>query len=257
VVWFASAVPWGLGNVWRQSVTYNRGAGPRYAKLDQLGKLLSTLASRDLLVVAALVFALITVLVVSRKLDADRADVAVLAAWALASALVLVLEPALYRNHLAAIVPPLALLAGVLVRTPRALVVVLVLLVPFSVHNLHSILVPSGYRGDAYALVVQLRELPSDAQVISDEPGFVYRAGLRTPRLMNDTSAKRIAQGLLTTASVAKAAADPRVCAVVVWTRRFAQDLPGLPAALYRAGLVPYDRYAHDRRLWLRPTCPH
>ena len=132
VVWFASAVPWGLGNVWRQSVTYNRGAGPRYGNLDQLGKLSSTLASRDLLVVAALVFALITVVVVSRKLDADRADVAVLAVWAVATALVLVLEPALYRNHLAAIVPPLALLAGVLVRTPRALVVVLVLLVPWS-----------------------------------------------------------------------------------------------------------------------------
>ena len=66
-VWFASALPWGLGNVWRQSVTYNRGAGPRYAKLAQLRKLSSTLGSRDLLVVAALVFALITVLVVSRE----------------------------------------------------------------------------------------------------------------------------------------------------------------------------------------------
>ncbi|MDQ1509943.1 MAG: hypothetical protein QOG50_1787 [Actinomycetota bacterium] len=254
-LWFASALPWGLGNVWRQSVTFNSGAGPRYAKLSQLNKLLSTLGSRDLLVVAALVLALITVLVATGKGDIERDDITVIAVWAAATALVLVLEPALYRNHLAAIVPPLALLAAVLVRTPRALLVVLVLLVPWSVHNLQSILRPTGYRGDEAALMQQLRALPSDAQVISDDPGFVFRAGLRTPRLMNDASAKRIAQHLLTTASVAHAAADSRVCAVVVWTTRFGRDLPGLPAALRRAGLVPADRYRGHRVLWLRPRC--
>ena len=43
-----------------------------------------------------------------------------IAAWTVVTALVLVLEPALFRNHFAAIIPPLALLAAVLVRTPRA-----------------------------------------------------------------------------------------------------------------------------------------
>jgi hypothetical protein len=132
-----------------------------------------------------------------------------------------------------------------------------VLLAPWSAHNLHSVLVPSGYRGDDAALMIRLRALPSNAQVISDDPGFVYRAGLRTPKLMNDTSEKRIDQHLLTTASVSHAATDPQVCAVVVWTTRFASELPGLPAGLRRAGLVPADRYPHHRTLWLRPTCPN
>jgi len=254
-LWFASALPWGIGNVWRQSVTFNSGAGPRYAKLAQLRKLFSTLGSRDLLVVGALILALLTVLVVSRKTNVARADVTVLAVWTVVTALVLMLEPALYRNHLAAIVPPLALLTAVVVRSPRVLLVVLVLLLPWSVHNLQSILRPAGYRGDEAALMIRLKALPSDAQAISDDPSFVYRAGLSTPKLMNDASAKRIAQHLLTTASVARAASDPRVCAVVVWTTRFSRDLPGLPAALRRAGLVPADRYPHDRVLWLRPRC--
>jgi hypothetical protein len=256
VVWFASALPWGLGNVWDQSIAYNGGAGPRYAKVSQLRKLFSTLASRDVLVLAALIFALVTLVVVARPTRVRPSDVTVLTAWAVVTALVLVLEPALYRNHLAAIVPPLALLAAALARSPRVLLVLLVLLAPWSAHNLHSILAPSGYHGDDAALMIRLRALPSDAQVISDDPGYVYRAGLRTPKLMNDTSQKRIDQKMLTTASVAHAAAGAHVCAVVVWTNRFAKELHGLPAALRNDGLVPADRYAHHRVLWLRPTCP-
>jgi 4-amino-4-deoxy-L-arabinose transferase-like glycosyltransferase len=268
-LWLACAVPWGLGNVWRQSVTYNTGAGPHYAKLGQLNKLLSTLGSRDLLVVGALLFALITALVTMVRAPRNphdnaesdperatrRADVTVIALWAGVTAIVLVLEPALYRNHLAAIVPPLALLAAILTLSPRVLVVLLILLVPWSAHNLRSILAPTGYRGDAAAVMYTLRSLPDDAQVISDEPGFVYRAGLRTPKLMNDPSVKRIDQHLLTTASVARAASDPRLCAVVVWSSRFGRDLPGLPAALRRAGLVRADTYRGVRALWLRSPC--
>jgi hypothetical protein len=251
--------------VWEQSVRYNSGAGPRYAKTSQLRKLTSTLSSRDLLVVAALVLALVTAAAAAgwfgrRVADrtaaraAPRRDVAAVAAWAAATALVLVLEPALYRNHLATIVPPLALLAAIAVRTPRVLAVLLVLLVPFSAAHLLDILWPTGYRGDAAALMRELKALPDDAWVISDEPGFVYRAGLRTPPMLNDPSAKRIAQGLITTDTVAEAAADPRVCAVIVWSPRFAQGLPGLPDRLAADGLEPRS-FAGDRTLWLRPGC--
>jgi hypothetical protein len=254
VVWFASALPWGLSRVWEQSVKYNTGAGPHYAKLGQLRKLASTFSSRDLLVVGALVLALVSVVVAARTLVARRADVAVVAVWAAATAVVLVLEPALYRNHLATIVPPLAVLAAILVRTPRVLALLLVLLVPWSVANLHDILWPTGYRGAAAELVHTLKGLPRNAWVISDEPGFVYRANLRTPPLLNDPSVKRIDQGLLTTDMVADAAADHRVCAVVVWSARFARDLPGLAARLAAAGLQPHS-YGGDRVLWLRPNC--
>ena len=264
-VWFASALPWGLDLVWQQSIKYNSGAGPRYAKVSQLRKLFSTLASRDLFVLAALVLALVTALLAARGViraapdragrPVARADVIVLAVWAAVTALVLVFEPALYRNHLAVLVPPLALLAAILVRTPRALAILLLILTPWLVHDLHSILAPTGYRGDAAALMASLRALPADAQVISDDPGFVYRANLRTPKLMNDASVKRIDQHLLTTKMVGDAATDPRVCAVVAWSARFGKDLPGLPAALRRAGLVRADTYPGGRALWLRPTC--
>jgi hypothetical protein len=132
--------------------------------------------------------------------------------------------------------------------------VLLVLLVPISVHNLHDILWPTGYTGAAAELMNTLQSLPHNALAISDEPGFLYRANLRTPPLLNDPSVKRIDQGLLTTDMVAEAAADHRVCAVVVWSARFARDLPGLAPRLAAAGLQPHS-YGGDRTLWLRPDC--
>ncbi len=266
LLWFVSALPWGLSRVWEQSVTYNTGAGPRYAKTSQLRKLASTLSSRDLLVVGALVLGIVTLIAAAGWFGArlaartpgaprDRwSDVVAIATWAAVTAVVLVLEPALYRNHLAVIVPPLAVLAAILVRTPRVLALLLVLLVPWSVANLHDILWPTGYRGDAAELMRELNALPRHAWVISDEPGFVYRAGLRTPPLLNDPSVKRIDQGLLTTDVVADAAADPRVCAVIVWSPRFGEDLPGLPGRLRAGGLEPRS-FGDDRTLWLRPDC--
>src|SRR5262249_13403966 len=194
VVWFASALPWGLSRVWEQSVAYNSGAGPRYAKLSQLRKLTSTLTSRDLLVVGAVLLALGAALASSRWLGARlgdgrafvprRSDVATVATWSGVTALVLILEPALYRNHLATIVPPLAILAAILMRTPRALVVLLVVLVPFSIANLHDILAPTGYRGATAAMMRALEALPRDAQVISDDHRFIYPPPLPTPNLL-------------------------------------------------------------------------
>lgn len=274
VVWFASALPWGLGNVWRQSITYNSGAGPRYAKLSQLRKLFSTLGSRDLLVVGALLLALLTAVVATAAarrsagaeeagnaprrprpmLVAEHSDLIVIALWSGVTALVLVFEPALYRNHFAAIVPPLALVAALATHSPKLLAVVLIVLVPWSAINLHDILLPAGYTGAGAAVMRSLRALPNDAQVISDDPGFVWRAGLRTPAMMNDASVKRIDQHLLTTASVGHAAADPKVCAVMIWSSRFGRDLPGLTAALEADGLQRVYRYGGLRTLWLRPT---
>ena len=180
-LWFASALPWGLGNVWRQSVTYNSGAGPRYAKLAQLRKLFSTLGSRDLLVVGALILA--SAHGARRLLAQDRrrpaADVTVLAVWTVVDgrscscssprSTATTSRRSCRRSRCS---------TAVVVRSPRVLLVVLVLLLPWSVHNLQSILRPAGYRGDEAALMIRLKALPSDAQAISDDPGFVYRAGL-------------------------------------------------------------------------------
>ena len=267
LLWFASALPWGLGRVWQQSIAYNTGAGPHYGKLAQLRKLLSTLGSRDLLVVAALVLALGATIVASARRDATTSDnrpgrtrvragdVAAIAAWAVATALALVFEPALYTNHLAAIVPPLAILAAILTRTPRLLLAVLVLMVPWSAANLHVLLRPGQYQGADAQLMHTLDALPANALAIGDEPGFLYHADLSTPAMMNDASVKRIDQHLLTTAMVAEAAASKKVCAVVVWSPRFGRDLPGLPAELRRDGLEIAHTYGGLRTLWLRPEC--
>ena len=78
--------------------------------------------------------------------------------------------------------PPLALLAAILVRTPRALAVVLVVLVPWSVAQpARHPPRPPATAATTPQLMRTLDALPRDAQVISDEPGFVYRAGPAHP----------------------------------------------------------------------------
>ncbi len=261
-VWLASALPWGLQRVWDQSIAYNAGAGPRPTKISQFRKLLSTAGDRDVIVVGAVILGIVAAILAARGASqpADsgghrRTDTAIVAAWLAASALVLVFENALFQNHVATIVPPLALLVAVRPPPLRWLAIALIVLVPYWAVHVQHILRPNGYRGDEARMVAALRALPDGAQVIHDDPGFVWRAGKYTPRLLNDTSIKRIDQGMLTTNVVARAAADPRVCAVVVWTPRFGKDLPGLPEALTDNGFHVAQTYPRDRALWLRPDC--
>jgi hypothetical protein len=179
----------------------------------------------------------------------------VLVVWFLAGALLLVFEPSLFRNHIASVVPPLALLLA-LHPPPRLWAVALVVvLIPWWVVHLDDVLWPGGYDGADARVVAALRELPDGAQAISDEPGLVWRAGLHTPRQLNDASIKRIEEGMITTDTVAAAAAEPEVCAVVVWSNRYGRELPGLPAALEAAGYERAETYGGVRKLWLKRPC--
>ena len=258
VLWFAAALPWGLGNVWGQSVTYNSGAGPRYAKVAQFRKLFSTMGSRDLLVIGALavsIGALVAAIlsspgaITSREAgtagragrrDGDRALGRSDRRRARAGAGAVPQSPR--RAHSAARDPR---------RDPRPVtprvVILLVLLIPWSAHNLQSILEPTNYRGCDAAVMRTLHTLPSNAQMISDDNGFIYRAGLRTPRLMNDSSVKRIDQHLLTTASVGRAAADPRVSRVPRVVLGSVAIFPASPPryAPTAGGRAPVRRRAH------------
>jgi hypothetical protein len=101
---------------------------------------------------------------------------------------------------------------------------------------LHDILWPAAPSGDEAAVVAHLRALPKGAWVISDEPGLAWRADRRVPASLVDGSVLRIDEHLVTTTTVALAAADTRVCAVVVWTSRYGSGLPGLPGALQHDG---------------------
>jgi len=99
-----------------------------------------------------------------------------------------------------------------------------------------------------------LRGLPPGAQVISDDPGVVWRAGRRTPADLVDTSILRIESRRLTAPSLARAAVLDPVCAVLVWSHRFG-DLATLPKLLEEHGYGPTAHYGGGRVLYTRSSC--
>jgi hypothetical protein len=127
--------------------------------------------------------------------------------------------------------------------------------VPWWAVNLDDVLVPRDYRGAEAALVARLRALPAGALVITDEPGFAYRAGRHLPPMLNDASIKRIQQGMITTDVVADAAARDDTCAVAIWSNRYGRELPGLTDALTDAGFEQVATFGGVRSLWLKPDC--
>ena len=50
---------------------------------------------------------------------------------------------------------------------------------------------------------------------------------------------------------VADGAAEPKTCAVVMWSRRFSRNLPGLRDALQAQGYVQHV-YGINKELWLK-----
>ncbi len=89
-------------------------------------------------------------------------------------------------------------------------------------------------------------------KAVADDPAYVWRAGLSTPRLMNDVSKMRIDQGSLTTDDVVDAARERDTCAVVIWTFRFGSLLTGLREGIRGAGYELAREYAPGHELWLR-----
>ena len=157
--------------------------------------------------------------------------------WAVLVFGLLVWEPALFRAHVAQLVPPLALLASLRPPPWVVLAVAAVVVAPFWAVRNHTILWPHGYRGNEAAVVARLRQLPGDALVISDDPGLAWRAGHGPPGNFADPSFQRIEQGQITERSVARAAAADDVCGVVVSSPQHFGSLDGLPARLARRGL--------------------
>ena len=219
-VYVVTALPWGIERVWDQSYVYHNDARRLNTAPEAAWKVLTTLWERDALVVVALALALITFVVVrvtgarrapSAPADSDappvvplRVVVAVLAGWAVLVFALLVYEPALFRAHVAQIVPPLALLASVRPAPWAVLAVAAIVVAPFSVVENRTILWPEGYRGNEAAVVDRLKELRSGSLVISDDPGLAWRAGHAPPGELADPSFQRIENGQITTASLAR-----------------------------------------------------
>ena len=267
VLSLAVALPWGLGNVWDQAFEYHLEAAGSRTPLPNLRKVISTLGDRDLPLVLAVVAAAVLVAIRRRTASGfrtrtvgDRLGVPLVGAWLLATIAVLAAEHPLWRNHVAHLVPAAALLVAVAFDRLRpaaargALVGLALVAVPYHAVHLSEVLWPAP-PGPALATArADLRGLPPGAQVISDDPGVVWRAGRRTPDDLVDTSMLRIESSRLTAPSLARASLADPVCAVLVWSHRFG-DLATLPRLLEDRGYRATARYGGPKVLYVRDAC--
>jgi hypothetical protein len=258
------ALPWGLGNVWDQAFRYHLEAAGSRTPFRNLRKVISTLGDRDLPLVLAAAVGLVGGRVIrptrSEATGNRAAGAGLVITWLAATIVVLAVEHPLWRNHVAHLVPATALLVAVAfdrVSAPavrRALVAAAVLAVPYHAVHLAEILWPAPPGPALAAARADLRALPPGAQVITDDPGVVWRAGRRTPHDLVDTSILRIESRRLTAPSVRLAAVVDPVCAVLVWSHRFG-DMATLPALLEDRGYRATARYGNGKVLFTRPSC--
>jgi hypothetical protein len=269
----AVALPWGLGHVWDQAFRYHLEAAGSRTPVRNLRKVLSTLGDRDLPLLAAAVTAAAAASLGKRTRSekpthpvGNPLGVGLVAGWLVATGVVLAAEHPLWRNHVAHLVPPAALLiAAGFDRVPRLGVrrrtagvalaaVVGAAVLPYHVVHMSEILWPAPPGKALAAARADLRALPPGAQVISDDPGVVWRAGRRTPPDLVDTSILRIESGRFTAPSLARAAVLNPVCAVLVWSHRFG-DLTTLPKLLEQGGYRPTAHYGGPKVLYQRAAC--
>lgn len=269
----AAVIPWGVSAVWDQAVEYHLEAADDRTPGANASKVVSTLWDRDLLVVVLAVAAAILVFWhwIRRRPrpgasghsppDGEASSEAPghwsrhygpLGVWLGGVLVVYLAEHPLWRPHLAHVVPPLALLAVLAARRHlMALGLVAIVAAGFHFATNTDILAPGGYGTAEARAVALLDDLPPGALAISDEPGLVWRAGVRTPADLVDASILRIRSERITAQSLERAAQQPSVCAVLVWSHRFADlDLaPHLPDYRVR------ERFGDDRVLYQRRNC--
>jgi len=268
VVVLGATLPWGAGRVWDQSVAYNRNASRITSYWGAVSKAWHTLVDRDPIVLVAVGLAL-AIVVLARvawvRTAAPSAPAApsggrllfrpatVLVVWLAGQFALLVYEPAFWRPHVAFLIAPLALLVGLRPPPLAVLLVGAVVVLPWYLGNVNPMLWPDPYTKQEQAAVDGLRALPAGSLALSDEPGFLWRAGRLTVPYFDDSSIKRIEQGQITAAKVGDAAARPDVCGVLVWTSRYGDlDLgPRLTAAGYQVAA----RYGGPRVLYEKADC--
>ncbi len=266
-----ASVPWGLADVWDQSVTYHLEVAGSRTPGANAAKVLSTLGDRDLPFLLVAVVAIILAVVFRRSAGTSLGarpelprsrdpGTALVGGWLLATVVVLLLEHPLWRSHVAQLVPAGSLLVAYAAsRAPArparvALGVALAVAIPYHAVRDSTILWPRAPKGAEAAARADLATLPSGAWAISDEPGLVWRQGRRTPADMVDTSVLRIDTGRITAASVAAEAVDPQVCGVLVWSHRFGR-LTTLGSLLASQGFTEAARYGGPRVLYVRDSC--
>jgi 4-amino-4-deoxy-L-arabinose transferase-like glycosyltransferase len=265
VVVLGASVPWGIDRVWEQSVQYNREASRLTSYPGAVTKALHTMVDRDpiVLVAAGLAVAMLVLARLGWVRAAERPSPAggpvlsrpetVLVLWLAAQFTLLVFEPAFWRPHVAFLIAPLALLVALRPPPVVPLLVGAALVMPWYLSNVQVVLWPDPYNAEERAAVDAMRALPRGSLAISDEPGFLWRAGRLTDPYLADSSIKRIEQGQVTAAKLGEAAAKPDVCAVLVWTNRYA-DLD-LGPLLADAGYEVTARFGGPGVLYEKRDC--
>jgi hypothetical protein len=282
VVVLVVSAPWGLGRVYDQYVRYHTDAVAGRPIAENLHKLVSTFVERDApLLAAGIVALLVVVMLLARRRrttdstppDAVAADGRARAPWfpvavwlVLALGVVLTESP-MWRNHVAHVAVPFALLVAVALglgaateRYVAVAAVVAVLVAPWSVVHLGELLRPLEPTGNTAALERRLRDLPPGALAISDTPGLVWRAGRRVPDRYVDVSILRITSPTpslrLTEDDIVRDARRPDVCAVVRWSNKRFTHFPELGRRLRAEGYRPELRRPHSPEvLWRKITC--
>jgi len=271
-----AALPWGLGNVADDYVRYHLGKTTARTPGANLDKLVTTFFRRDLpLVVIAgssLIVALGRRTVRAPRLlaphtppvDRERRWERLVAGdrivwwWAGLVVVVLLLQQPMFRNHLAALVAPLALLTARYRPSWRVVAVAAVVTVPFQVANLRPLLWPQGYTGTDARVAERLRALPDGVWALSDQPGLVWRAGLGTDPYFVDPSALRIGIDVPSIAisqdRIVASARQPRMCAVAITAADRFGSFPDLPAHLEEIGYRRTDTLGEGLGVWVRDS---
>jgi hypothetical protein len=169
----------------------------------------------------------------------------------------------MWRNHVAHVVVPLALLVGIALRATRTrilAVVLAVLIAPWSIVHLGELIRPQGPTGLTETLEHRLQRLPAGALAISDTPGLVWRAGRRVPDKFVDVSILRITSPTktlqLTGDDIVHAAARDDVCAVVRWSGDRFTKFPNLADRLTALGYRAVISDAPGPKvLWVKQDC--
>jgi hypothetical protein len=254
-VWLASALPFGLSHVWDQSIVFHLDKAGPIAPIANLGLVVRTLFDRDLLLVVAVLLGVATAFTRHGLQLVSRWTALLLGTWLALVIVVLLFERLVLVNHVATLVLPLALLFTARPPPLRWIAVAAAVLIPVQAIQLSAIVLPTGYHGRTEQVIDTLQSLPPRAQVASDVPGLVWQAGRTTPRFLNDPSNARIETHRLTTATVIAAARAPSTCAVVIWSFRFGNDLPGLRDALRQQRYTLSQNYAPNEQLWNKTNC--
>jgi hypothetical protein len=210
---------WGYSRVWDQSVRYHHEAR-RYSVGDAVWRMLTTLVERDTIVVAtALVVAVLAFAARDRWIAREDARLCrggtALGAWLVVQVGFLLTESAMWRPHVSELVVPLTLLAALRLPSTRALVVTWVVALPVFLVGTWDFARPGGYHGTDARVEARLHALPSHSVVVTDEPGFAWRAGLRVPDQFVDVSVKQFDQDRITEPDLLRAARARDACAVL------------------------------------------